>query len=48
MFSIKELQMNGLNAVGTWNNVDGANFSGIPREEESLYNKTIIVTTIKV
>lgn len=45
--------MEGLAVVGTWNGVDGANFSrmhtgGQSLTQESLFNKTLIVTTIQV
>jgi len=53
IFISKELQMDGLAVVGTWNGLDGANFSrmhtsGQSLTQESLFNKTLIVTTIQV
>ena len=47
-----ELQSDGLNAVGTWNLVDGANFSrmhaGVHNQDDSLFNRTLIVTSVVV
>lgn len=51
--SIIELQSEGLVVVGTWNSIDGANFSrhhldGSAQIQESLFNKTLIVSSILV
>lgn len=48
-----ELQPDGLVVVGTWNAAEGANFTrlhtgGHSLIQESLFNKTLIVSTILV
>ncbi|KAK4023250.1 Glutamate receptor [Daphnia magna] len=49
--SIVELQTDGLTVVGTWNSIEGADFirlrpDGQSLIQESLFNKTLIVSTI--
>jgi hypothetical protein len=48
-----ELQPDGLTEVGTWNSIEGPDFFRLRSDgqsliQESLFNKTLVVTTILV
>jgi hypothetical protein len=43
--NVVEVTIEGIQAVGTWNPRDGANFN---RDGDSLFNKTLIVSSILV
>ena len=51
--NVVEMTSDGLHVVGTWNTVDGANFTRVwigmtNKEGDTLFNKTLVVSSILV